>query len=94
MLLIGTTNWNYLTGSNRLWNSVPYRKNLLSDKPLVKKMVVMIVDALRDDHLSTDQENRMPYAKNAVSKGDAFIYSLRTASPTVTMPRLKVCNVS
>ena len=57
---------------------------------VVDKVVIVVIDALRADHLATALEPRMPFLKSLEKNKDGFIYVTHTSTPTVTMPRLKV----
>nr|XP_053631909.1 LOW QUALITY PROTEIN: GPI ethanolamine phosphate transferase 2-like [Cherax quadricarinatus] len=56
---------------------------------LVSKTVIVVIDALRSDHLVSTPQPLMPHLHGLLSQGDAHGYVLHTASPTVTLPRIK-----
>ena len=56
----------------------------------VDKTVVVVIDALRTDHLVTATVPLMPYLQTQLAAGGAHGYILHTAAPTVTLPRIKV----
>ncbi|KAK7082709.1 hypothetical protein SK128_014259 [Halocaridina rubra] len=62
------------------------RKNA-SDK-FVDKTVIVIIDALRVDHLVRTSQTLMSHMQDLM-KGSAYGYVVRTATPTVTLPRIK-----
>ncbi|XP_042892631.1 GPI ethanolamine phosphate transferase 2-like [Penaeus japonicus] len=67
-----------------------YRIGLQNDSQVViDKTVLIVIDALRADHLSATNQPLMPYVHGLITKGEAFSYVLRTATPTVTLPRIK-----
>ncbi|KAK3865392.1 hypothetical protein Pcinc_028996 [Petrolisthes cinctipes] len=55
----------------------------------VDKTVLVVIDALRADHLASTRQPLMPYLHSLLTKGGARGYLLHTSSPTVTLPRLK-----
>ncbi|CAL4124474.1 unnamed protein product, partial [Meganyctiphanes norvegica] len=56
---------------------------------VVEKTVIIVIDALRSDHLATATNPSMPYLYNLLQEGGAKGYVVHTASPTVTLPRIK-----
>lgn len=58
------------------------------------RTVIMIIDALRLDFITQRPEN-MPHVHNALRSGsggaDACLLNVHVHSPTVTLPRIKVC---
>lgn len=56
----------------------------------VEKVVVVVIDALRADHLATATAPLMPYLQGQLASGAAQGYVIHTAAPTVTLPRIKV----
>ncbi|XP_063841939.1 GPI ethanolamine phosphate transferase 2-like [Scylla paramamosain] len=55
----------------------------------VEKVVVVVIDALRADHLVTAAAPLMPYLQGQLASGAARGYVVHTAAPTVTLPRIK-----
>lgn len=56
----------------------------------IEKTVLVIIDALRTDHLVSTSQPLMPHLHGLLTKGEAHGYILHTATPTVTLPRIKV----
>lgn len=60
-------------------------------QPLFKRVVVMLVDALREDFVFGDSGRLfMPYTRWLVEKGSSHSFVAKARAPTVTMPRIKV----
>ncbi|XP_055080849.1 GPI ethanolamine phosphate transferase 2 [Periophthalmus magnuspinnatus] len=58
--------------------------------PLFKRMVLMVVDALREDFLfGSNGRSYMPYTRHLVERGSTHSYVAKARAPTVTMPRIK-----
>ncbi|XP_069193929.1 GPI ethanolamine phosphate transferase 2-like isoform X1 [Procambarus clarkii] len=55
----------------------------------VNKTVIVIIDALRADHLVSTPQPLMPHLHGLLAKEEAHGYILHTATPTVTLPRIK-----
>lgn len=53
-----------------------------------QRLVLMVVDALRDDFL--DRTDNLPYVSGELKANRACRLSLTVDTPTVTMPRIKV----
>lgn len=67
-----------------------YRIGLQNDSHLtIDKTVLIVIDALRADHVSATNQPLMPFLHGLIAKGEAYSYVLRTATPTVTLPRIK-----
>lgn len=58
----------------------------------IEKTVLVVIDALRSDHLVIASAPLMPHLQNAMASGAGLGYILHTAAPTVTLPRIKVCS--
>ncbi|KAJ8664807.1 hypothetical protein QAD02_006469 [Eretmocerus hayati] len=59
-------------------------------KPVVKKMIIMVIDALRWDFVYGPLSNKyMPNTNHFLQKSMGCLYKTRVHSPTVTMPRIK-----
>lgn len=59
--------------------------------PLFGKVVIVLVDALRDDFVFGPSGTRfMPYTRNLVESGSSRSFIAKARPPTVTMPRIKV----
>jgi len=56
-----------------------------------KKLVMVIVDAMRFDFISQlPYKSHMPFIHSVLSKGNGNIFIAKARAPTVTMPRIKV----
>ncbi|XP_075899504.1 GPI ethanolamine phosphate transferase 2, catalytic subunit [Nelusetta ayraudi] len=59
-------------------------------KPLFKRVVIMLVDALREDFVfGPSGRMYMPYTRHLVERGSSNSYVAKARPPTVTMPRIK-----
>ncbi|KAK0149894.1 GPI ethanolamine phosphate transferase 2 [Merluccius polli] len=59
-------------------------------EPLFKRVVIMLVDALREDFVfGPDGRANMPYTRHLVERGSAHSFVAKARPPTVTMPRIK-----
>lgn len=59
--------------------------------PLFKRVVIMLVDALREDFIfGPNGGTFMPYTRHVVEKGSSYSFVAKARPPTVTMPRIKV----
>ncbi|XP_061757481.1 GPI ethanolamine phosphate transferase 2 [Nerophis ophidion] len=59
-------------------------------QPLFQRVVIMLVDALRDDFvLGANGRMNMPYTRHLVEKGSTLSFVAKARPPTVTMPRIK-----
>lgn len=59
--------------------------------PLFKKVVIVLIDALRDDFVFGSKGKQfMPYTTQVVEKGTSYSFIAEAKPPTVTMPRIKV----
>lgn len=64
-------------------------------KPLFKRVVIMLVDALREDFVfGPSGRMYMPYTRHLVERGSSSSYVAKARPPTVTMPRIKVRSLS
>ncbi|XP_047117479.1 GPI ethanolamine phosphate transferase 2 isoform X2 [Schistocerca piceifrons] len=73
----------YFVGNTRVNASALY-------KPLVKKLIIIIIDALRVDFVEGETGLRnMPYTASLIKESAACQYVGRVSPPTVTMPRIK-----
>lgn len=60
-------------------------------QPLFKRVVIMLVDALREDFVfGPDGRKFMPYTRHMVERGSCHSHVAKARPPTVTMPRIKV----
>ena len=50
----------------------------------------MIIDAFRDDFLFRPESLHVNYSQALLKNHSAIGYHIKTSSPTVTMPRIKV----
>ncbi|GAA6084294.1 GPI ethanolamine phosphate transferase 2 isoform X1 [Tachysurus ichikawai] len=58
--------------------------------PLFNRVVVVLIDALRDDFVFGPNGKRfMPYTRNLVESGSSHSFIAKARPPTVTMPRIK-----
>ncbi|XP_049593812.1 GPI ethanolamine phosphate transferase 2 isoform X2 [Syngnathus scovelli] len=59
-------------------------------QPLFKRVVIMLVDALREDFVfGANGRTYMPYTRHLVERGSTLSYVAKARIPTVTMPRIK-----
>ncbi|XP_026916343.2 GPI ethanolamine phosphate transferase 2 isoform X3 [Acinonyx jubatus] len=71
------------TGASSNWTKLP--------PPLFSKVVIMLIDALRDDFVFGSKGVKfMPYTTYLVEKGASHSFVAEAKPPTVTMPRVKV----
>ncbi|CAM4577809.1 unnamed protein product [Caretta caretta] len=64
------------------WTKIP--------SPLFKKVVIVLIDALRDDFVFGSKGKQfMPYTTELVEKGTCHSFIAEAKPPTVTMPRIK-----
>ncbi|KAL9822680.1 LOW QUALITY PROTEIN: uncharacterized protein GJ701_017274 [Geothlypis trichas] len=64
------------------WTKIP--------PPLFKKVVIVLIDALRDDFVFGPKGKQfMPYTTQVVEKGTSYSFIAEAKPPTVTMPRIK-----
>uniref|UniRef100_A0A803VNH9 Phosphatidylinositol glycan anchor biosynthesis class G (EMM blood group) n=1 Tax=Ficedula albicollis TaxID=59894 RepID=A0A803VNH9_FICAL len=71
------------TGMVSNWTKIP--------PPLFKKVVIVLIDALRDDFVFGSKGKQfMPYTTQVVEKGTSYSFIAEAKPPTVTMPRIKV----
>jgi ethanolaminephosphotransferase len=60
-------------------------------KPVIKKLIIMVIDAFRWDFISENNSNKtMPITNNLLKSKIGCIYKTKVHIPTVTMPRIKV----
>lgn len=65
------------------WTKIP--------PPLFKKVVIVLIDALRDDFVFGSKGKQfMPYTTQVIEKGTSYSFIAEAKPPTVTMPRIKV----
>lgn len=65
------------------WTKIP--------PPLFKKVVIVLIDALRDDFVFGSKGKQfMPYTTQVVERGTSYSFIAEAKPPTVTMPRVKV----
>ncbi|XP_029368605.1 GPI ethanolamine phosphate transferase 2 isoform X1 [Echeneis naucrates] len=58
--------------------------------PLFKRVVIMLVDALREDFVFGPSGRMfMPYTRHVVERGSSHSFVAKARPPTVTMPRIK-----
>ncbi|XP_011478799.2 GPI ethanolamine phosphate transferase 2 [Oryzias latipes] len=59
-------------------------------KPLFKRVVVMLVDALREDFVfGPNGPMFLPYTRHVIERGSSLSFVAKARPPTVTMPRIK-----
>uniref|UniRef100_A0A8C9JSF5 Phosphatidylinositol glycan anchor biosynthesis class G (EMM blood group) n=1 Tax=Panthera tigris altaica TaxID=74533 RepID=A0A8C9JSF5_PANTA len=69
-------------GASSNWTKLP--------PPLFSKVVIMLIDALRDDFVFGSKGMKfMPYTPYLVEKGASHSFVAEAKPPTVTMPRIK-----
>lgn len=74
-------------GASSNWTELP--------PPLFSKVVIMLIDALRDDFVFGSKGVKfMPYTTYLVEKGSSLSFVAEAKPPTVTMPRIKVNNLA
>ncbi|XP_043334315.1 GPI ethanolamine phosphate transferase 2-like [Cervus canadensis] len=70
-------------GASSNWTELP--------PPLFSKVVIMLIDALRDDFVFGSKGVKfMPYTTYLVERGSSLSFVAEAKPPTVTMPRIKV----
>ncbi|XP_015705041.1 GPI ethanolamine phosphate transferase 2 isoform X2 [Coturnix japonica] len=70
------------TGIASNWTKIP--------PPLFRKVVIVLIDALRDDFVFGSKGKQfMPYTTQVVEKGTSYSFIAEAKPPTVTMPRIK-----
>ncbi|NWV64378.1 PIGG transferase, partial [Malurus elegans] len=70
------------TGMVSNWTKIP--------PPLFKKVVIVLIDALREDFVFGSKGKQfMPYTTQVVEKGTSYSFIAEAKPPTVTMPRIK-----
>ncbi|XP_066505377.1 GPI ethanolamine phosphate transferase 2 isoform X1 [Hoplias malabaricus] len=58
--------------------------------PLFKRVVIMLIDAFREDFIFGPNGKRfMPYTRHVVERGSSHSFIAKAKAPTVTMPRIK-----
>ncbi|XP_073201965.1 GPI ethanolamine phosphate transferase 2-like isoform X8 [Lepidochelys kempii] len=71
-----------IPGVTSNWTKIP--------SPLFKKVVIVLIDALRDDFVFGSKGKQfMPYTTELVEKGTCHSFIAEAKPPTVTMPRIK-----
>ncbi|XP_055445324.1 GPI ethanolamine phosphate transferase 2 isoform X6 [Bubalus kerabau] len=69
-------------GASSNWTELP--------PPLFSKVVILLIDALRDDFVFGSKGVKfMPYTNYLVEKGSSLSFVAEAKPPTVTMPRIK-----
>ncbi|XP_042274748.1 GPI ethanolamine phosphate transferase 2 [Thunnus maccoyii] len=59
-------------------------------QPLFKRVVIMLVDALREDFVfGPNGRMYMPYTRHLVERSSSLSFVAKARAPTVTMPRIK-----
>lgn len=61
----------------------------LRSKPVFKKLVVIVIDALRSDFLYDDSISKFHFVHSKLNSGEAWGFTAYSSPPTVTLPRLK-----
>lgn len=75
--------FTFILGVTSNWTKIP--------SPLFKKVVIVLIDALRDDFVFGSKGKQfMPYTTELVEKGTCHSFIAEAKPPTVTMPRIKV----
>uniref|UniRef100_A0A8C2GAI0 Phosphatidylinositol glycan anchor biosynthesis class G n=1 Tax=Cyprinus carpio TaxID=7962 RepID=A0A8C2GAI0_CYPCA len=58
--------------------------------PLFKRVVIVLIDALREDFVfGSDGRRFMPYTRHVMERGSSHSFIAKARPPTVTMPRIK-----
>lgn len=84
-----------VSSRNRLQDLPPepvtgHAPNASAPPRLFRRLVLMLVDALREDFLfGPNGRSHMPYTRHLVERGSTHSYVARARAPTVTMPRIK-----
>ncbi|EMP42529.1 GPI ethanolamine phosphate transferase 2 [Chelonia mydas] len=74
--------FTFILGVTSNWTKIP--------SPLFKKVVIVLIDALRDDFVFGSKGKQfMPYTTELVEKGTCHSFIAEAKPPTVTMPRIK-----
>lgn len=61
-----------------------------SPGPVFTRVVIVLVDALREDFVfGSDGRRFMPYTRHVVERGSSHSFIAKARAPTVTMPRIK-----
>ncbi|KAA0709788.1 GPI ethanolamine phosphate transferase 2 [Triplophysa tibetana] len=61
-----------------------------SPGPVFRRVVILLVDALREDFVfGSDGLRFMPYTRQVVERGSSHSFIAKARAPTVTMPRIK-----
>ncbi|KAI7801231.1 putative GPI ethanolamine phosphate transferase 2 [Triplophysa rosa] len=61
-----------------------------SPGPVFRRVVIVLVDALREDFVfGSDGLRFMPYTRHVVERGSSHSFIAKARAPTVTMPRIK-----
>ncbi|XP_028661728.2 GPI ethanolamine phosphate transferase 2 isoform X1 [Erpetoichthys calabaricus] len=69
-------------GPTSNWTQIP--------APLFRKVVIMVIDGLREDFVFGEKGKRfMPFTRHLVERGSSHSFIGRARPPTVTMPRIK-----
>lgn len=69
---------------------IGHAPNASAPPRLFRRLVLMVVDALREDFLfGPNGRSHMPYTRHLVERGSTHSYIARARAPTVTMPRIK-----
>jgi ethanolaminephosphotransferase len=71
--------------------SEPVANSTHSPLPFFNKLAFILVDALREDFADCSGVPNMKYLCEKVADGQARAFKAIAHSPTVTMPRIKVC---
>lgn len=61
----------------------------LASKPVFKKLVLVVIDALRSDFLFQKDSSDFEFLHGLLNSGEAWGYTAYSNPPTVTLPRLK-----
>uniref|UniRef100_A0A8C3BRK6 Phosphatidylinositol glycan anchor biosynthesis class G n=1 Tax=Cairina moschata TaxID=8855 RepID=A0A8C3BRK6_CAIMO len=70
------------SGAVSNWSAMP--------PPLFRKVVLVLIDALREDFVFGPKGKQfMPYATQVIEKGTSYSFVAEAKPPTVTMPRIK-----
>lgn len=64
-------------------------------KPVVKKVIIMVIDAMRWDFISgPNSADYMPMTHDLLKRKNGCLYKTKVNPPTVTLPRIKVMEIN
>ncbi|CAK7898204.1 GPI ethanolamine phosphate transferase 2 [[Candida] anglica] len=78
-----------LSGYNDFHDGIKSPFATKAGTPQFKKIVLMVVDAMRADFVYSETYSDMSFVHQLISRGNAIPYTAFSNPPTVTLPRLK-----